>query len=178
MLSIVITECLELKRLLKESERKPKTKDEVKELLKTLAKIRKLVNAYPKAYTLLTGKNPCSKSYHPGTPNRFVVTVDSLDDLVSFRKTLEAHQLSFSEKRLAVYSKSRICKTCGIEGLFLRSEPSTNGKRHLNMYSVKNGILVLMTLDHIKPVSKGGKNDIENLQTMCEPCNISKGNKE
>lgn len=176
MLSIVITECLELKRLLKESERKPKTKDEVKELLKTLAKIRKLVTAYPKAYILITGKNPPTKGYYPGAVNRFLITSDSLDSPNSFRKMLTAHDLNFSEKRLAVYSKSRICKTCGIEGLFLRSESSNNGKRHLNMYSVKNGILVLMTLDHIKPVSKGGKNDIENLQTMCEPCNNSKGN--
>ena len=32
-----------------------------------------------------------------------------------------------------------------------------------------------LTIDHIVPVSKGGTNDIDNLQSMCQPCNSSKG---
>lgn len=34
-----------------------------------------------------------------------------------------------------------------------------------------------LTLDHIVPRSKGGKNSWENLVTACEPCNLRKGNK-
>lgn len=34
-----------------------------------------------------------------------------------------------------------------------------------------------LSLDHIVPVSRGGKNDYENLQTMCRPCNVRKGNR-
>ena len=32
-----------------------------------------------------------------------------------------------------------------------------------------------LSIDHIVPVSKGGQNTLGNLQTLCMPCNISKG---
>jgi len=33
-----------------------------------------------------------------------------------------------------------------------------------------------LTIDHIRPLSKGGKNAIANMQTLCWDCNHSKGN--
>jgi len=33
-------------------------------------------------------------------------------------------------------------------------------------------------VDHIRPVSKGGKTEYHNLQTLCERCNLGKSNKE
>jgi len=36
---------------------------------------------------------------------------------------------------------------------------------------------ILMTKDHIVPVSLGGKDSLDNLQTMCYRCNRSKGNR-
>ncbi len=32
--------------------------------------------------------------------------------------------------------------------------------------------------DHILPVSQGGTDEMDNLQTLCEPCNLAKSNKK
>jgi len=34
----------------------------------------------------------------------------------------------------------------------------------------------MMTVDHIVPKSKGGLRTLDNLQPMCENCNVKKGN--
>jgi len=37
------------------------------------------------------------------------------------------------------------------------------------------GTYVDLTVDHIKPESKGGSLDMDNLQTLCRSCNSKKG---
>lgn len=61
----------------------------------------------------------------------------------------------FSEKkRIDVYSKNKGC--CSICGEFVRPDE--------------------FTIDHIVPLSKGGSNDISNLQCCCRRCNELKAN--
>ncbi len=43
------------------------------------------------------------------------------------------------------------------------------GRNPTNEYGVK------LNVDHIKPYSKGGETIIENLQTLCQKCNVGKG---
>jgi 5-methylcytosine-specific restriction endonuclease McrA len=40
---------------------------------------------------------------------------------------------------------------------------------------LKCGTTNKLTIDHIVPVSRGGSNDEENLQILCEDCNSRKG---
>lgn len=71
------------------------------------------------------------------------------------------------------------CACCGIKGLFFAKERAGNVEKwHLNLYALdKNGQEVLMTKDHIIPRSKGGRDVLENYQTMCIKCNEKKGNR-
>jgi 5-methylcytosine-specific restriction endonuclease McrA len=38
------------------------------------------------------------------------------------------------------------------------------------------GATAYLEIDHIHPVSKGGTNDLENLQVLCQTCNLKKFN--
>lgn len=84
--------------------------------------------------------------------------------------------------RYQVFKKDRCtCKKCGMKGTFFWMERNkyNEGKcYHFNLYGIDSeGKEVLFTKDHIIPVSKGGRNDLSNLQTMCQKCNEEKGNK-
>jgi len=92
--------------------------------------------------------------------------------------TIEGHQVGTSSHRYDLFDRNRTCVACGRTGIVMRLQKdwcnADSTKAHFNLYDC-NG--VLMTVDHIVPKSKGGKDDIANYQTMCRPCNAKKGNK-
>lgn len=85
--------------------------------------------------------------------------------------------------RYKVFRRSLCCVKCGIEGKFfakersLRRDGQPGCKRyHLNLYAVTHdGREVLMTKDHRIARSNGGSDSLDNLDTMCGPCNWRKG---
>lgn len=84
-----------------------------------------------------------------------------------------------SQRLQTFFTKGIKCSCCGIEGKYFAKEKRPKDvSYHLNLYAVdKSGNEVLMTKDHIVPKSKGGKDYIDNYQTMCVRCNKEKGNK-
>lgn len=80
----------------------------------------------------------------------------------------------FSHRRLMVFAhKGTVCVTCGLEGTFIGKGSNGSGQIHYDIYAAD---LTPLTVDHILPVSKGGGNELENLQPMCYLCNNKKGN--
>lgn len=74
-----------------------------------------------------------------------------------------------SKHRLTVYQKNNF--TCVYCGLYFEHSNDYDGKKALH-----NGTIYL-EIDHIYPLSKGGTDDINNKQALCQKCNIKKSNK-
>lgn len=75
--------------------------------------------------------------------------------------------------------KGITCVTCGLVGQYFALEKDnkeTEEIYHFNLYGIRAGKEILFTRDHIQPRSKGGKDTMSNLQTMCTTCNCKKGN--
>jgi len=72
------------------------------------------------------------------------------------------------------FQKGFTCTKCGRVGThFVLVGDDKSKRRHFELFSDDQ---VLMTKDHIIPVSRGGKDSLDNFQTMCKRCNAAKGN--
>ena len=103
------------------------------------------------------------------SPARFFAAMEANDRLQG---------VALNSRRYHVFHQSGVvCVACGLEGLFFARErsPRQLGKFHFNLYGVRDDNEVLMTRDHIHPLSKGGSNRLDNQQTMCATCNSKKG---
>jgi 5-methylcytosine-specific restriction endonuclease McrA len=101
------------------------------------------------------------------------------DSKESRKRDFDGDMINIASLRLRTFQeKGCTCVRCGVEGtVFLKDRNDPSYPWHFNLYGKdKNGDLVLMTKDHILPKSKGGRDHIDNMQTMCTICNSEKGN--
>lgn len=78
-----------------------------------------------------------------------------------------------SLRYMCFYQHGTTCACCGKKGsyfLLIGEENST--RKHFDLFADDG---TLMTKDHIVPLFYGGRNHVDNLQTMCEDCNKKKG---
>src|SRR6266702_1477268 len=81
----------------------------------------------------------------------------------------------YRDKRIVYQAGLRAAK-CGTSGSFTVDEWRDLCKQHNNSCA-RCGATVLLTADHIIPLSQGGTNDIGNIQPLCRPCNSYKHSK-
>jgi hypothetical protein len=87
----------------------------------------------------------------------------------------QLHTKYAKHRRLKVFHHKGVkCVSCDKVGEYLIAGKDRGGSVHVDLYT-KN--FELMTIDHIKPKGKGGSDDIENLNPMCEKCNSKKADK-
>lgn len=98
----------------------------------------------------------CNVIFDIDTLDRFI---NYLSDIIKFRKSV-AGQRALMTSSLREEIKERDHYTCKKCGLSLEQEPN-----------------LLLEIDHIMPLSKGGQTTKDNLQTLCWKCNRSKGSK-
>lgn len=110
------------------------------------------------------------RKYHPQ---------EVLPYIGNYKKEYDGDLIKMNSQRYEVFNNSCTCIECGLEGTYFVKESNCPQEvYHFNLYGVnKEGEEVLMTKDHIIPKSKGGKNTLENYQTMCVKCNRKKGDK-
>ena len=104
------------------------------------------------------------------------------------RHTYEGFTFNVSSLRLRTFCRDvglgkLHCASCGLKASFFAVEAfarnTDNKSVHANLYGVKeDGEEVLFTHDHILARALGGEDTLKNSQTMCGPCNWSKGSRE
>jgi len=112
-------------------------------------------------------------------PDSVLALVDSNNKFIKEDIDGTIYRIKVASLRLQCFKRSKVCVGCGLVGTIMSADTFTsNSDRqgvHFNLYGEKNGKSRLMTKDHIMPKSKGGPNDLNNLQTMCDQCNNTKG---
>lgn len=107
--------------------------------------------------------------------------VDEILPLIGFNKGPhkfilpdgQSFRVSMGSQRLECFRRNIQCVWCGLEGdTFLLQLPPHANRPHLNLFG-RSGH-TLMTRDHIIPLSRGGPNHIDNVDTMCTKCNVKK----
>jgi hypothetical protein len=88
------------------------------------------------------------------------------------------YQVKMYSRRYQVFKINRTCVACGLIGTEMSLCAVKHSRSaHFNLYGYDaQGNRILFTQDHIVPVSKGGKDNIDNLRTMCLWCNVARGN--
>lgn len=105
---------------------------------------------------------------------KFLEDNKDVDTALFYGYPVHTHSL-----RYETFKRGLSCVSCGIKGRYFVLEKGHKDHLHyhFNLIGCNDVYDVLMTKDHRYPKSKGGKDNIENLDTMCQFCNEEKKDK-
>lgn len=91
-------------------------------------------------------------------------------------KNVGGDLINMTSLKLQTFKENGIrCQICGCKGVYFAKEKYPEEPHfHLNLYALKGEVEVLMTKDHIIPLAKGGRDRLNNFQTLCFDCNKKK----
>jgi 5-methylcytosine-specific restriction endonuclease McrA len=98
-----------------------------------------------------------------------------------YKSGCHTFKVKMNSVRYRMFLGNLSCVRCGVIGSIFKMERMSDGssdRAHFNLYAKHpiTGTHILMTKDHIYPKSKGGRDHLDNYQTMCSACNNDKGN--
>jgi 5-methylcytosine-specific restriction endonuclease McrA len=103
-------------------------------------------------------------------------------DCLPFLEFIEKYPWIANKKRYQVFLEIGFncvkCNLLGTHWVWWKEEKGQEPKEHWDLAGYNDqGHLVMITIDHIMPRSKGGANDTSNYQPMCSFCNQKKADK-
>lgn len=128
-----------------------------------------------------------SKIYYP--PEKELQSLSKKKSKIKLSINNEEFIIKMNSDRYKVFAKNNNCYICKLPGSFFLLQRTkypdkfqSENVMHFNLYAedkfnINSGKIILMTVDHVKPKSKGGTNFLENLQTCCVFCNTAKDSK-
>ena len=90
----------------------------------------------------------------------------TFEDWMNVHKNYNGHriQIRFAKNSLRIYA----CLYNRYVKKYIFNERSVCAKCNTKEF---------LTIDHIKPISLGGENTLDNIQILCKTCNFKKGNR-
>lgn len=99
----------------------------------------------------------------------------SFNEVVQSGKIYPSRFLGTTKRIKLLKKLGRTCVSCGRSASRLQKCKDLKDDNRI-FWRILSEDGMEITIDHIKPKSLGGKNTIENYQTMCLECNVNKGN--
>ncbi|NNN22542.1 MAG: HNH endonuclease [Acidimicrobiales bacterium] len=111
-------------------------------------------------YTSPMGRNSYSRCLVLSGVDEISQTIVNMNQRIqkksaeAFQRERERSKMSLDVRHRVLERDGRGCKYCG-----------------------RGSDVVTLHVDHIRPISKGGRTELNNLQTLCADCNLGKSNK-
>lgn len=109
------------------------------------------------------------------SPKIQIIKELSFDDVIQSEKICSSIFFGTAKRIKLLKKLGHTCVSCGRSASRLQKCKNLKDNNSI-FWRILSEDDIEITVDHIKPKSLGGKNTLENYQTMCFECNVNKGN--